>query len=269
LDKKNPDVYNLARYYEIAFDFRDIPKQADFLEQIFEKFSGGKMKSVIELGCGPGYFVEEFAQRGKRAIGLDIAPKMVEYTGKKLARKNLKAELLVGDMLDYSISAPVDMALLMMDSVSHILTPEDFIGHLKSVAGNLTDSGIYFIEFSHPGDDLKNDKRAKNSWKMERDGIIVETTWGLPGDFTDPITQVTDTTITMDISENGKTFGIRNNFPQRFYMAQEVLAYVKLSRAFEFMEWYGGFDINQPFDNSKKSWRMNVVLKKADKDISF
>ena len=249
-------------YYDIAFDFRDIPKQTDFLEKVYEKFNDSSLNSILELGCGPGYFVEEFAKRGKRSVGLDLSPEMVKYSQDRLEKAGVKGELITGDMMDFSLSTPVDMAFLMMDSISHILSPDDFIKHLKSVAKSLNDGGIYFVECAHPSDNFKGDCRVKNSWVMERDGVKVETTWGDPGDSEDHIQQLTMTTVTLKVNEKGREFEIKEVLPQRYYFTDEIKAYARLSGVFEIVDWYGSMDINQPFDNTKKSWRMNIVLKK-------
>ena len=260
----NSGVYT-PLYYDIAFDFRDIPKQADFLEEVFEKFAGRKMNSIIELGCGPAYFVREFAKRGKRSIGLDISPQMTEYAEKLLRDESLEAEVITGDMLDFSLSSPVDMAILMMDSLSHILTPDDFIRHLQSTASNLSEGGIYLLECAHPADNMAGDKRVKSSWKMERDGVSVETCWGYPEDVEDHITQTVMTTTTLNVRDNGRVMEIREVIPQRYYFYDEICAYVKLSGVLEMAGSFGEMNINQPFDNSKKSWRMNLVLRKKNK----
>lgn len=259
------EIYRLPLYYDIAFDFRDIPQQADFLEEVFGDATGRDPDSIIDLGCGPGYFVEEFANRGKRSTGIDISPEMIEYARRKISKKHLTTELIVGDFLDFSLHDPVDMAILMLDSVSYILTYDNFIKHLECVASNLNPNGIYFIEFSHPADIIMSEQRAKNHWVSERDGIVVETNWGCPSDKVDAIGQITQTTVSMRITDRGETFGIKETSSQKFYTAQEVLALVRLSGVFDFVNWYGDFNTSQPLDNSRKSWRMNVVLQKRNR----
>ncbi|MCD4784852.1 MAG: class I SAM-dependent methyltransferase [Candidatus Eremiobacteraeota bacterium] len=266
LELLHSEIYRLPLYYDIAFDFRDIPQQADFLEEVFRDATGREPDSIIDLGCGPGYFVGEFAKRGKRSTGIDISSEMIEYARRKISKEHLTTELMVGDFLDFSLHDPVDMAILMLDSVGHILTNDNFIRHLECIASNLNSDGIYFIEFSHPFDEIiKDERRVKNHWVSERDGIVVETNWGYPSDKFDAIGQITTTTVSMRITDRGETFEIRETSFERLYTAQEVLALVRLSGVFDFVDWYGGFSTSQPLDNSRKSWRMNVVLRKRNK----
>jgi len=253
------DIYSLSKYYDIAFDFRNITVQADFLEEVFATFSGRPVESVIELACGPAWFVLEFTKRKKVSLGLDISSEMIEYAREKIS---FPVELINGDMIDFTLSKPVDMALLMMDSISHILNQEDFLKHLKSVAQNLTEGGIYFLECSHPSDVILEKSKTACKWISQRDGISVETIWGLDTDITDPITQITDTTVTLNINDNGMNKQFIYKIPQKSYLVPEIRALVELSGVFHIASCYGDFNINSPLDNSDKSWRMNLVLKK-------
>lgn len=42
----------------------------------------GADDEVIDVGCGPGRFVAEFAKSARRAVGTDISGKMLEYAGR-------------------------------------------------------------------------------------------------------------------------------------------------------------------------------------------
>ncbi|MCE1246848.1 MAG: class I SAM-dependent methyltransferase [Firmicutes bacterium] len=255
-------IYNKPLYYEILFSYRDFSAEVDFLTAVFGKHAGRELKSVVELACGPGDHALEFAQRGIRAVGIDISGEMVEYAAQRADEAGSSAVFIRGDMLDFSLDKPVDSALLMISSIGYILNGDDFVRHLKAVAKNLTEGGIYFIEAPHPSSIIGNEPRTQNNWVMNRDGVEVEMTWGFPEDYTDPITQITDTSVLVKVCDNGENFEFSDKAPQREYTYQEIKALVRLSGVFEIAEVYGGFDMAQPFDNSPKSWRMNLVLRK-------
>jgi SAM-dependent methyltransferase len=48
-----------------------------------------KDSTVLDIGCGPGKFVLEFAQRAKSVVGVDISPKMLQYAAENVAALNL------------------------------------------------------------------------------------------------------------------------------------------------------------------------------------
>ncbi|MFZ3130978.1 MAG: class I SAM-dependent methyltransferase [Desulfosporosinus sp.] len=44
---------------------------------------------VLDIGCGPGKFMREFAQRTQKVVGVDISPKMLHYARKNVAAQGL------------------------------------------------------------------------------------------------------------------------------------------------------------------------------------
>lgn len=57
-------IYDQAKYYEIAFSFIDAKKQGDLFEQLIKKYSKTKVKTVLDLGCGTALQLRELARRG-------------------------------------------------------------------------------------------------------------------------------------------------------------------------------------------------------------
>ena len=52
--KSHTKLYSFAKYYDIAFDFKNIKSECDFLEKIKKKFlSDSHSKSFIEFAAGP------------------------------------------------------------------------------------------------------------------------------------------------------------------------------------------------------------------------
>lgn len=72
-------IYNQAKYYEIAFSFVDSERQADLFEKFIKKYSKTGVKSVLDLACGTALQLREMAKRGYKSIGLDASSKMLDY----------------------------------------------------------------------------------------------------------------------------------------------------------------------------------------------
>ncbi|HEY7375559.1 MAG TPA: class I SAM-dependent methyltransferase [Polyangia bacterium] len=60
----------------------------------FEHLRG---KDVLEIGCGMGLHTELMVRAGARVTAIDLSPTSVEATRKRLALKDLKAEVVEGD----------------------------------------------------------------------------------------------------------------------------------------------------------------------------
>jgi ubiquinone/menaquinone biosynthesis C-methylase UbiE len=58
-------------------------------------------KSLLDLGCGEGFYTRQFKQRGAaRVVGVDISEKMIELARQEEAREPLSIEYIVGDALE-------------------------------------------------------------------------------------------------------------------------------------------------------------------------
>ena len=73
-------VYDNPKYYEIAFSFRDIPKEVDFIEQIIAKESKIPVKSFLEIASGNSPHMKELCKRDYSYIGLELSKQMIEYS---------------------------------------------------------------------------------------------------------------------------------------------------------------------------------------------
>jgi tRNA G46 methylase TrmB len=55
--------YNAARFYDIAFGWRDVAAECDFMLERYRAAQGRGARSVVELACGPGRHARQMAAR--------------------------------------------------------------------------------------------------------------------------------------------------------------------------------------------------------------
>lgn len=257
------NFYDYARYYEIAFSFRDVHADVDFMLDCYERFSGQARQAAaaLELACGPGQHARVFARRGLRTLGLDLNPTMIDYA--RARPYGAGVDWVVGDMRAVQLERPVDLACTLTDSIVHLLSLDDFDRHLRSVAASLTPGGIYIIEQTHPRESFADlESYVETEWIVEARGTRVEIAWGDEKDPFDPITQRGHTTVRMRVTEKGKTLEIEDHLPQKTWLATEMEAAIRASGVFELVHRYGALDATVPFDNSPRARRMVSVLRR-------
>jgi len=71
-----------------------------------------KGKTVLDLCAAPGGKTLQLAAAGAEVTALDLSAHRMERVRENLARVELKAETVVGDLLDYTPAAPFDAILL-------------------------------------------------------------------------------------------------------------------------------------------------------------
>lgn len=260
---KNHDLfYSFAEIYDIAFDFKDIPAECDFLESVFVAETGRVAKSFIDLGAGPALHALEMASRGLDAAALDLSQEMVDYGLAKAKTRELKIDYRKGNMASFTWGRKFDLAGLFMDSSSYLLDNDSVLSHLRSVASILESQGLYILEMSHPRDVFSIGQSSLTKWEVEKNGIWTSVTWGQKGDVFDPITQITDTTVKLKFRVGGAEKELVETAPQRSFTCNEFKALVAAEGSFKIVAMYGAMKHTVPFSNEKAAWRMIPILKK-------
>jgi len=260
--KFHEGFYSFAKYYDIAFDFKDVPQECSFLKEVYTKHTNLSLDSFIEFGAGPALHCMEMAKTLSKVRAVDLSEEMTAYAETKAKASGVKVECECADMINYTSTERYDLATLLMDSTSYLLTNADVIAHLKSVAKILNPQGLYILEMSHPQSVFEMAKVTVNDWEMEKDGVKVKIQWGAEEDKFDPIKQQTEVSVRLEYEDGDNRGVIKDSSPQRCFTATEFAALVMASGTFEIVEWYGGLNSSIPFNNDKKSWRMVPVLRK-------
>ena len=97
------DVYSKPLYYEIAFSFVNPKKQVNLFKKFIKRFSKIKVKSFLDIACGPALQLREIAKRGYKAIGLDLSSQMVNYLKKKAKEEKIKIDAIKGNMIKFKL----------------------------------------------------------------------------------------------------------------------------------------------------------------------
>lgn len=254
-------VYSKAELYEIAFDFRDVPGECDVLHEFARRYSGHPAQSFVEVAAGPAAHSREMARRGLRSVAVDLSPEMVRL-GRRMAREAaVDIAYIEADMTDFALTEPVDLAAMLMASEGYLLDNDAVLAHLACVADALVPGGIYVLEMGHPRDSFGVGTSADSDWVMERDGTTVHTIWGRDDDPFDPVTQITDVTVTLRWQQGEDHGEITEIAPERRFVPNELRALVTASGRFEIVAELGALDPDLPVSNEKESWRFVPILR--------
>ena len=256
-------IYKNPRWYDIAFSFRDIQKECDFLAACVKKYSGRKLSSVVEMAAGPASHSIQFGKKGITVYALDKSPDMLAYARRKAKEKGSRVHFLKKDMRHFRLPQRVDLAISMMDSLTYLLTDDEILAHLKTVAANLKAGGIFVLELLHPRDFFTEKVSFGPVWKVSQNGAKVIVNWGsFTDNEVDPLSQVVRMWADLVVEENGKKFHLRSVAPERMLTLSELKLLIRLSGAFKIKALLGDLNFKQKLDNSRRSSQMVAVLKK-------
>ncbi len=255
-------VYSKAELYDIAFDFRDVAGECDALLDVFRMHTGRRARSFVELAAGPAAHAREMASRRMQSVAVDLSPEMVDLGNRLAESARIELRYIEADIAEFSIDEPVDLAAILMASESVLLDNEAVLSHLDCVADALKPGGIYILEMEHPRDVFGVGRSADRDWVMERDGVTVHTIWGRDGDHFDPITQITDDTVTVAWQRGEERGEVTEVLPARRFAPNEFRALVTASGRFEIVAELGALNPDLPVSNDRKSWRIVPVLRR-------
>jgi hypothetical protein len=233
-------LYKNPEYYEIAFSFRNIPKEVDFFEEVIKKFSKVKVRRVFELASGNSPHLEEWYERGYEYIGLDLNREMLNFVRARAKKEKIKAILFQADMGKFSLGKlRADLAYVSLGSL-YVKSNDEFFRHLDSVAKVLRSGGAYIMDGVVWFDLFGN---SAQKWAVSKRGIKVKATFR--ADMINQAAQIFRENITLDILDHGRKKRIRGGEIRKFFFPQEFLSLIKCHGKFEFMGWFNDFDINK------------------------
>ena len=256
------EFYSKAKYYDIAFGFKNVREENQTVLDLYRRLNRREAKSFLDIGAGPATNAIEMAKRGLKSFALDSSEEMVSYGREKAAKAGVAINYLQGDMRNFDLPEPVDLATIFMDSTSYLMTNEDVIRHLQSVAKSLNIDGIYILEMSHPRDVFNVGKSAGTEWTMKEGEIEIAVRWGDESDTFDPIRQLTNVTAKLCYKSPVESGEIVDKSDQRCFTFNEIEALVRASGCFEMVDVLGSFKPGIPFSNEKECWRMIPILKR-------
>ena len=115
---------------------RSIPER---FKLTFESCQPIEGRSVLDIGCGPGHYLVEFAKRGAdRVVGIDFSEKMLEIVSENASLVGVsdKLELVCGDFLTHSFEQKFDYSLAI-GFFDYISDPLPYIEKAKGLSTKL------------------------------------------------------------------------------------------------------------------------------------
>jgi SAM-dependent methyltransferase len=252
------NLYDYPRYYDLVFG-SDWKAEVDFLRQVFDSFGGRKVRSVFEPACGTGRLLFRLALAGYEVSGLDLNPRAVDYCNKRLARRDKKPSVFVGNMADFGLPRPVDAAFNMINSFRHLLSEKQAIGHFRCMARALNPGGVYVLGLHlTPTEGMAI---TEERWSARRGHLGINTHLATHDlDLTDRSERCT---MTMDVYTPTRIFQITDELIFRTYTWPQMRALVatvgelELANTFDFR-----YQIDAPIEVQPDTQDVVLILRR-------
>jgi SAM-dependent methyltransferase len=145
----SPDISEMMLRYHLDGNVDLASRRSAFIESslswIGDKFELGPDKRVIDLGCGPGLYVNRLAHTGAHVTGVDFSPRSIEYAQASAERSGVDVDYRLGDYLALDIEPGYDLAMMIMCDYC-ALSPEQRRRLLGRVGELLTPGGAFLFD---------------------------------------------------------------------------------------------------------------------------
>jgi SAM-dependent methyltransferase len=128
-DKYKSGIFDLELDMGSAFHRTRIEQTICLLEN-FER-AGGRLLRLLDVGCGPGYFLEAVCKRfpDLKATGLDLSPSALRCAAARLP----DSEFVLADAHDPPFSPGYFDVLLLNNVLEHLPAPLVLLGRLRRI----------------------------------------------------------------------------------------------------------------------------------------
>jgi SAM-dependent methyltransferase len=141
------DVFKkYANYYDFLYEDKNYGEECDFIEEAIKKYSGIKVKNILELGSGTGGHAIPLAKRKYEMTGIDVSEGMLKIAKQKTESLGLTIDLQVCDIRDFEFGRKFDTVICMFAVFNYITETGDIIKTLQKVKKHLKKGGLFIID---------------------------------------------------------------------------------------------------------------------------
>jgi SAM-dependent methyltransferase len=124
-----PDKDDIGKFYRL-----DMIDRKNAVFYLLEKYMRHGPYQILDVGCGPGVFLEEAAARGHLAVGIDLSESMVRKAGEMLHQRDLSAAFaLHGDVEHLPFRDGTFDVVLCIGVTSYLPRDSDALFEIKRI----------------------------------------------------------------------------------------------------------------------------------------
>ncbi len=241
--------------YDCLYQDKNYERECDFIESVFNKFSG-KVRSILDLGCGTGGHALVLSKRGYQVVGVDISKEMLDIARRKADKYNPFLKFIESDIRSLNIQEKFDAVISMFAVMSYQITNEDILDVCRTAENHLAPKGVFLFDCWNGSAVLtqKPSVRVKEVKLNDKERIIR---------FTEPVLNIMTNTIevrfkVLKICEGRLISETNESHLMRFLFPQEIKYFLKTA-GFRDIEFCPFLELEAPL--AEEHWNMAVMAR--------
>jgi SAM-dependent methyltransferase len=244
-----------SNYYDLLYKDKDYPAEVDFIESLFKKYGTGKIKTILDMGCGTGGHALLLAERGYSVTGIDMSESMLSIAKEKARKANISLDFFEGDIREFNTNKKFDAITSMFAVMGYQIKNDDLKKAVENARKQLKNNGLFIFDVwfgpaviaQKPGDRIKIiQNESEKIIRLTRSSLnIMKHTVDVNFDV-------------MVIHEDKIKKHIEEKHEMRFFFPQEIIHYLEDS-GFELLKICPFLDLNAKIDEN--NWNITVIAK--------
>lgn len=136
---------------------------------IHDRLLTRKPATILDLGCGPGFYSHRLGTLGHRCRGIDFGPASIQYA-QQHNPSGSRCEFILGDMRHVAFDGPYDLAMILYGELN-VFSPAEAATVLRKAHAVLTSQGRLIIEMQTP-QAVQRMGRAEPSEQQFKSGLF-------------------------------------------------------------------------------------------------
>ncbi|MBI5959899.1 MAG: methyltransferase domain-containing protein [Chloroflexi bacterium] len=132
---------------------------------IHHKALGEKPSTVLDLGCGPGFYADRLSRLGHTVTGIDISPASIDY-----ARQHYTGTFILGDVITHDLGTGYDLAMMVYGELN-AFAPDAAASIINRAYDALKPGGQLLLEV-HTQDIIKHIGEEPATWHTAPSGLF-------------------------------------------------------------------------------------------------
>ena len=130
---------HLSQEHDLASRKRDMIRTQ--VQWIHEHVCNNTPAKLLDIGCGPGFYIEQFAALDYDCCGIDFSPASIEYAKSHLSDK---VKLIKGDIRSVDFGGDYDLAMMVFGEFN-VFSPDECRKILRKTFEALSPGGNLLI----------------------------------------------------------------------------------------------------------------------------
>ncbi len=243
-------------YYDRIYYDKDYQEECNYLKSIFDTCGEGKVRTVLDVGCGTGSHAFILSAMGYDVTGIDLSDKMLQIAVNKAKEQKKQIQFLQKDIRHLDLRRRFDAVVAMFNVLGYLTTNRDVEKAFRSIRKHLNPGGL-FVGDAWFGPAVLNEKPGEREKLVEQgDSRIVRHARPV----LDPLKQTVEVNYTVSELKDGKeTARVEESHLVRFFFYQELL-YLMEKTGFQVLK-ICPF-MNQDGEVDEHCWNISVIGKR-------